>query len=72
MLIKWNQKIRGVKEKQIFSPDQPVEMTITRADEIKRNIKNEYGIDVDYERMEEEKTEVDAKSATTMKAPKKE
>lgn len=45
-------KFRGIKENKVFDKDEEFEMTIKRAEEIQKNIKKDYDVDVEFERLD--------------------
>lgn len=44
---------KGKKENKTFKAGEPFEMTIKRAEEIQKNVKEDYGIDLQFERLDE-------------------
>ncbi|WP_161877867.1 hypothetical protein [Alkalibacterium sp. MB6] len=54
-------KFRGVKEKKVFNKDEEFEMTIKRAEEVQSNIKKNYGVEVEFERLDAPEDDKDKK-----------
>ncbi|GEL67248.1 hypothetical protein [Marinilactibacillus psychrotolerans] len=45
-------KFKGIKEGKVFAANEPFEMSIKRAEEIQENVKKEYDIDLNFERLD--------------------
>lgn len=45
-------KFKGIKEGKVFAANQPFEMSIKRAEEIQKNVKENYDIDLNFERLD--------------------
>lgn len=43
---------KGKKEEKVFEKDVPFEMTIKRAEEVQENVKKDYDIDLNFERLD--------------------
>ena len=57
-------KFRGLEEGKVFKKGEEIEMTIRRSKEIQKNLKDNYGLDVEFERLdveEENKNDGEAK-----------
>ena len=56
-------KFRGIEEGKVFKKGEEIEMTIKRSKEIQKNLKDNYDLDVEFERLdvEEEKNDEEAK-----------
>ena len=56
-------KFKGLEEGKVFKKGEEIEMTIKRSKEIQKNLKDNYDLDVEFERLdvEEEKNEEEAK-----------
>ena len=57
-------KFRGLEEGKVFKKDEEIEMTIKRSKEIQKNLKDNYGLEVEFERLdavEEKKKDGEAK-----------
>lgn len=53
MKIKWDKDFKGLKESKDFKAGVEYEFGKERADEIKQTIKDEFGVDINYEVVEE-------------------
>lgn len=53
-MAKWRTPIafRGKKEKKRFEANEEFEMTVARAEEVTKNIKKDYNIDLNLERLD--------------------
>lgn len=51
-------KFKGEKEGKTFEAGEVFEVTIARAEEIQKNIKDNYNVDVKFERIPEAKKEI--------------
>lgn len=47
---------KGIEEKKTFAAGEEFEMTVKRADEIQKNIKDNYDIEVKFERLDKPET----------------
>ena len=59
-------KFRGLEEGKVFKKDEEIEMTIKRSKEIQKNLKDNYDLEVEFERLdvvevEENKNDGEAK-----------
>ena len=57
-------KFRGLEEDKVFKKGEEIEMTIKRSKEIQKNLKDNYGLEVEFERLdvvEEKKKDEEAK-----------
>lgn len=59
-------KFRGLEEGKVFEKGEEIEMTIKRSKEIQKNLKDHYGLEVEFERLdvkeeEENKNDEEAK-----------
>ena len=57
-------KFRGLEEGKVFKKGEEIEMTIKRSKEIQKNLKDNYGLEVEFERLdvvEEKKKDGEAK-----------
>lgn len=57
-------KFRGLEEGKVFKKGEEIEMTIKRSKEIQKNLKDNYGLEVEFERLdvvEEKKKDEEAK-----------
>lgn len=45
-------KFKGIKEGKVFAANKPFEMSIKRAEEIQKNVKENYDIDLKFERLD--------------------
>lgn len=43
---------RGIKENKVFKKGEEFEMTVKRAEEVQKNIKDNHKIDVEFERLD--------------------
>lgn len=53
-LFKTPIKFRGIEEGKVFEKGEEIEMTIKRSKEIQKNLKDNYGLDVEFERLDVE------------------
>ena len=47
-------KFKGIEEGKVFKKGQEIEMTIKRSKEIQKNLKDNYGLEVEFERLDVE------------------
>ena len=47
-------KFRGLEEGKVFKKGEEIEMTIKRSKEIQKNPKDNYGLEVEFERLDVE------------------
>lgn len=47
-------KFRGLEEGKVFKKGEEIEMTIKRSKEIQKNLKDDYGLEVEFERLDVE------------------
>ena len=57
-------KFRGLKEGKVFKKGEEIELTIKRSKEIQKNLKDNYGLEVEFERLDvTEEVEVEEEEA---------
>lgn len=47
-------KFKGLEEGKVFKKGEEIEMTIKRSKEIQKNLKDRYGLEVEFERLDVE------------------
>ncbi len=50
-------KFRGLEEGKVFEKGEEIEMTIKRSKEIQKNLKDNFDLEVEFERLDVEKVE---------------
>lgn len=60
-LFKSPVKFRGIKEDKVFAKGEEIEMTIKRSKEIQKNLKDNHGLEVEFERLDVEENDEEAK-----------
>ena len=51
-LFKTPIRFRGLEEGKVFKKDEEIEMTVKRSKEIQKNLKDNYGLEVEFERLD--------------------
>ena len=54
-------KFRGLEEGKVFKKGEEIEMTIKRSKEIQKNLKDNFNLDVEFERLDVEENDGEAK-----------
>lgn len=65
-------KFKGIKEGKVFKANEPFEMSIKRAEEIQKNVKENYDIDLNFERLDAPENNDNEKENTPKENDKKE
>lgn len=71
--LQFNKKFRDKETNKVIQANKPIDMTLTRADEVVKNIKGKHKgyEDFSYERLDVEEKEEAVKEETTGKTTKK-
>ena len=59
--FKADKTFKGTKENKLFKAGEPFDMTLKRAEEVQKNIKEKYNIDINFERLDASEDNADDK-----------